>query len=263
MSKGRTVGFEVFTAVVMNSSIFWDITSCSPLSVNWRFLLSLCFRPWRWKRYVPPKRRLTLNGLRGVVSKKMVLFNGRIRCGRKQGLLRVRKLSNFGSSSNEEWERFVKCEVGLRKSEKNNFLISEVDLMKNGRASKVREHFEICEISPIKSEKCFLVANSSLWRLINIPNLLVLLYEYTAEVEYTCKNSWKPHRIIGAVCGFFCLFVTNFREKNELRFKCCSVLIPYHNNRRWPLFFQIYRDLEEKYAFHLSIFLLVILQRCQ
>jgi hypothetical protein len=31
------VGFEVFTAVVIKSTIFWDITPCSPLSVN------LCF----------------------------------------------------------------------------------------------------------------------------------------------------------------------------------------------------------------------------
>jgi hypothetical protein len=28
------VGFEVLTAVVMKSSIFWDITPCSPLKVN-------------------------------------------------------------------------------------------------------------------------------------------------------------------------------------------------------------------------------------
>jgi hypothetical protein len=31
------VGFEVLTAVVMKSTIFWDITPCSPLSVNRRF----------------------------------------------------------------------------------------------------------------------------------------------------------------------------------------------------------------------------------
>jgi hypothetical protein len=30
----KTVGFEVLTAVVMKSTIFWDITPCSPLSVN-------------------------------------------------------------------------------------------------------------------------------------------------------------------------------------------------------------------------------------
>jgi hypothetical protein len=31
-------------------------------------------RPWKWRRYVPPKRRLTLNGLQGVISLKIVLF---------------------------------------------------------------------------------------------------------------------------------------------------------------------------------------------
>jgi hypothetical protein len=74
------VGFEVLKAVVMKSTIFWNITPCSPLSVmlaTWfhaGFLLSLFFPPWRWRRYVPPKRRLTLNGLHGGISQKMVLF---------------------------------------------------------------------------------------------------------------------------------------------------------------------------------------------
>jgi hypothetical protein len=39
------------------------------------FLLNLFFRPRRWRRYVPPKRRLTLNGLHGVISQKMILLN--------------------------------------------------------------------------------------------------------------------------------------------------------------------------------------------
>jgi hypothetical protein len=51
------IGFEVLTAVVMKSTIFWDITPCSPLSVNqsesgWQaelfhagFLLGLFFGP--------------------------------------------------------------------------------------------------------------------------------------------------------------------------------------------------------------------------
>jgi hypothetical protein len=30
------VGFEVLTPVVMKSSVFWDITPCSPLKVNRR-----------------------------------------------------------------------------------------------------------------------------------------------------------------------------------------------------------------------------------
>jgi hypothetical protein len=31
------VGFEIFTAVVLKSTIFWDMTLCSPLSFNRRF----------------------------------------------------------------------------------------------------------------------------------------------------------------------------------------------------------------------------------
>jgi hypothetical protein len=92
------VGFEVLTAVVMKSTIFWDITLFSPLEVNLRFgrtppssgsknkpsstchLLSRWFlariivRPWRRRRYVPPKRRLTPNGLHGIISQKIILF---------------------------------------------------------------------------------------------------------------------------------------------------------------------------------------------
>jgi hypothetical protein len=93
--------------VALNSTIFWDITPCSPLNFNLRFgetyrlhlqgrrisqvinqqnqnpachLLSLWFlarlslRPWRWRRYVSPKRRLTLNGLHDVISQKIALF---------------------------------------------------------------------------------------------------------------------------------------------------------------------------------------------
>jgi hypothetical protein len=29
-------------------------------------------RPWRWRRYFPPKRRVQLNGLHGVISQKMI-----------------------------------------------------------------------------------------------------------------------------------------------------------------------------------------------
>jgi hypothetical protein len=31
-------------------------------------------RPWRWRRCVSPKHRLTLNGLHGVISQRMTLF---------------------------------------------------------------------------------------------------------------------------------------------------------------------------------------------
>jgi hypothetical protein len=49
----------------------------SSVKVGWfysGFLLSLFFRPWRCRRYVPPKLRSTLNWLHGVISQKTVLF---------------------------------------------------------------------------------------------------------------------------------------------------------------------------------------------
>jgi hypothetical protein len=48
----NNVGFEVFTALVMKSIIFWDMTPCCPL-------------------------RVQLNGLHGVISQKMILFKSR------------------------------------------------------------------------------------------------------------------------------------------------------------------------------------------
>jgi hypothetical protein len=39
------VGFEMFTAVIMKSSIFWDITPYSPLKVNRRFGRTHCLPP--------------------------------------------------------------------------------------------------------------------------------------------------------------------------------------------------------------------------
>jgi hypothetical protein len=62
----------------MKSTIFWDITPYSPLSINRRFGKTYCLhlqcRNWRWSRYVSPKCRLTLYGLHGVISQKMDLF---------------------------------------------------------------------------------------------------------------------------------------------------------------------------------------------
>jgi hypothetical protein len=80
----------------MKSIIFWDGTPCILLSCNRRFggTYSLHLRgrsnnfsknqqvsrwqaqlflwPWRWRRYVPPKRRVQLNRLHGVTSQKMI-----------------------------------------------------------------------------------------------------------------------------------------------------------------------------------------------
>jgi hypothetical protein len=77
------------------STIFWDITPCSPLKVNRRSQkhvdsifrvcsachLLLCWvsarlilRSLRWRRCVPSKRLLIFNGLHGVIFQKIVPF---------------------------------------------------------------------------------------------------------------------------------------------------------------------------------------------
>jgi hypothetical protein len=87
------VGSEVLSAVVIKSTILWDITSCSPLKVNRRFdgtyhlhfrgrisllsrwYLTRLIRPWKWRLYIPPKHRLAFNGLHHVIFQKLVLFS--------------------------------------------------------------------------------------------------------------------------------------------------------------------------------------------
>jgi hypothetical protein len=80
------IGFEVLTAMAMESSVFWDITLCIMLKVNQRFAgkyRNLLPR-------VPPKRQLSLNGLHGVedifiylhftltIFRTLVVFFGRM-----------------------------------------------------------------------------------------------------------------------------------------------------------------------------------------
>jgi hypothetical protein len=73
-AKCTLVLFEVLTPVVTKSSVFWDITPCSPLKANRRshllshwFLAQLIRLPSVWRRHFPPKRLLTLSGLHGAV----------------------------------------------------------------------------------------------------------------------------------------------------------------------------------------------------
>jgi hypothetical protein len=62
---------EVLTAVVMKSTLFWDITLCY---FQTGFLLGLFFDPEDGGDMFLPKRRLIFNGLHGVISQKIVLF---------------------------------------------------------------------------------------------------------------------------------------------------------------------------------------------
>jgi hypothetical protein len=89
----------------MESTVFWNITPCSLSEINRRlggkyrllssesknkpskklassayhlfsrwFLRGLKFNPPRWKRYVPPKRRLTFTGPHDDISQDIMLF---------------------------------------------------------------------------------------------------------------------------------------------------------------------------------------------
>jgi hypothetical protein len=76
-TKGKqSVGFEVLTAVVKKSSIFWDITPCSPLngSASRWFRAWLIIRPWRWRRHDPPNRWTIFNGLHCILSQKIEVW---------------------------------------------------------------------------------------------------------------------------------------------------------------------------------------------
>jgi hypothetical protein len=89
--SSRQVRFKVLRVMVKKNSIFWDITPCSPLTTN-RFFGRICrLHPQgrrinqarnqheacskqRWRRHVPPKRRLTFNGLHRVTSQNTEIF---------------------------------------------------------------------------------------------------------------------------------------------------------------------------------------------
>jgi hypothetical protein len=65
----------------MKSIIIWDMTPCNPFSVNRRFggtyRLHLQGRRNKFSKEAggkPPKRWLTLDGLHGVISQKIILI---------------------------------------------------------------------------------------------------------------------------------------------------------------------------------------------
>jgi hypothetical protein len=74
--KGTKTPELIAMHIFPNLLVYWRVifsgSACHLLS-SW-FLARLILRPWRWRRYVPPKRRLTLNVLQGVISQKIEVF---------------------------------------------------------------------------------------------------------------------------------------------------------------------------------------------
>jgi hypothetical protein len=62
--------------VTMKNTVFWDVAQCRSCVSHLLTLVprSLIFLPWRWRRYVPPKRRFT-QYLYGATSQKTAFFN--------------------------------------------------------------------------------------------------------------------------------------------------------------------------------------------
>jgi hypothetical protein len=48
--------------------------TCRLLPASCRFLAWLILRPWIWKQYVPPKRKMSFNWIHGVISQKTERF---------------------------------------------------------------------------------------------------------------------------------------------------------------------------------------------
>jgi hypothetical protein len=73
---------------VLKSSIFWNITPCSPLKINRRSRRNMpppsglknkssrkvAWSRWQALRHVPPKHQLIFNWLHGVISQKIEFF---------------------------------------------------------------------------------------------------------------------------------------------------------------------------------------------
>jgi hypothetical protein len=73
------------------------------------FLDQLIFRPWRWRRYVPPKRLLTLNGLHGGISQKSIRPYSPLKVNRRFGEtyrlhLQGRRISRARNQREIRWQ---------------------------------------------------------------------------------------------------------------------------------------------------------------
>jgi hypothetical protein len=108
LQNSQKLRFEVLTAVVMNSSIFWDVMLCSWLKVSRRFggIYRLHLRgrrisrtrnqreasskkPGGLFRHVPSKRQPAFNWLHGVISQEIEMFRNWFNYRFVEGLSRL------------------------------------------------------------------------------------------------------------------------------------------------------------------------------
>jgi hypothetical protein len=98
-------------------SVFLKIYCHKTFQYAFHLLACWFLWPWRWRRYVPPKRRLTLNGLHGVISQKMILLISLIIYCREQCLVLYRNNSVFKELIilSVEWQKIcsIRTIVGI------------------------------------------------------------------------------------------------------------------------------------------------------
>jgi hypothetical protein len=72
------VGCEVLRVVVMKSTIFWDVMCFASHLLSYWHLSQLILQIWKLRWYVPPRCRLTSNGLHGIISQQILAFKTEI-----------------------------------------------------------------------------------------------------------------------------------------------------------------------------------------
>jgi hypothetical protein len=83
-------------------------------------------RPWRWRRYVPPKRRVPLNALHSVISQKKILFKTTA-VKTSNPIYQHMCFRNYESGSRLTWTLFFFSKgVGTRTT--NLFVLSFLDM---------------------------------------------------------------------------------------------------------------------------------------
>jgi hypothetical protein len=140
------------TRKIMKSAICWDTMPCSSFKVirhfggiycihfqgrgiRWtryqcesRYLIRLIPRPWRWRRYVLPKRRLTFNGLQDISQKIVLFITTAVRISHSTGKFLFLYTLIFRFLNSRRWDNF-QLEDGTRYPKINCSLTSFLNLI--------------------------------------------------------------------------------------------------------------------------------------
>jgi hypothetical protein len=176
-------------------------------------------RPWRWRRYLPPKRPVQLNALHGVISQKMILFI--------TTAVKTSDPTSFQSCSStrfisEETARIVYWVWGISfvmacfEGSRSERWVLRVNVTVYGLQQ--RTHLYTCVFS----------IGVHLSALVSSPHVghTAHLISHTDWPENLLLSTWKPEDIASRVCVCVCARVweTNFPARKVPR-RCPLVLL--------------------------------------